>query len=54
MALHVPTHITQNKYVSNQLLKGAGEMARQLSTLAALPQDLGLVSSVHMVAHNHL
>jgi hypothetical protein len=36
------------------ILKGTGEMARRLRTLAALPEDPGSISSTHVVAHNHL
>jgi hypothetical protein len=30
------------------------EMAQGLKALAALPEDTGLISSIHMVAHNCL
>lgn len=33
---------------------GAREMVQQLSEQAALPEDLGSVSSKHMTVHNHL
>jgi hypothetical protein len=32
----------------------AGEMAQQLRALIALPKDLGLIPSNHLVVHNHL
>ena len=31
-----------------------GEMTQQLRTLAALPEDLGLITRTYMVAHNCL
>jgi hypothetical protein len=34
--------------------KGAGEMAQHLRELAAVSEDLGLISNMHMAAHNHL
>jgi hypothetical protein len=30
------------------------EMAHQLQALAVLAKDLGLILSIHMMAHNHL
>lgn len=33
---------------------GTGETVQELSTLAALPEVLGLVSSTHVTAYNHL
>jgi hypothetical protein len=33
---------------------GAGEMAEWLRSLAALPEDPGLISSTHMAANNYL
>ena len=33
---------------------GTGEMAQQLRALDVLEEDLGLVLSTHMVAHNSL
>ena len=44
------TFRTSFKAVTSQ----AGEMAQQLETLAALPEDLSLISSNLMVAHLHL
>jgi hypothetical protein len=41
-----------NKYFFKK--KWTGEMARHLRTVAALVENLGLVPSTHMVAHNHL
>ena len=35
-------------------VKEAGEMARQLKALTALPEVLSSIPSNHMVAHNHL
>ena len=32
----------------------AGETAQRLRALAALAEDLSLIPSTHMVAHNHL
>jgi hypothetical protein len=32
---------------------GAGELAQWLRALTALPEDLELILSNHMVAHNH-
>jgi hypothetical protein len=32
----------------------AGEMAMGLRALAALPEDLGLILSIHKAAHHHL
>lgn len=32
----------------------AGELAQQLRTLNALSEDLGLISSTHVMARNHL
>jgi hypothetical protein len=32
----------------------AGEMAQRLTALAVLPELLGSIPSIHMVAHNHL
>jgi hypothetical protein len=37
----------------NEIL-GAGEMAQQLRTLTALPEDQSSNPNNHMVAHNHL
>lgn len=37
-----------------EMKKGAGEVANQLTALDTLPEDLGLVSSTHMAAHRHL
>ena len=34
--------------------KMAGRMAEQLRALAALPEVLSSIPSMHMVAHNHL
>ena len=31
----------------------AGEVAQRLRALAALPEDLGLILSSHMLAHSH-
>ena len=31
--------------------EGHGEMTKQLRALAALPEDLGLIPRIHMVAH---
>jgi hypothetical protein len=33
---------------------GAGEIARRLRALTALPEVLSSIPSNHMVAHNHL
>ena len=32
----------------------AGEMAQQLRAFTVLAEDLGFVSSTHIMAHNHL
>jgi hypothetical protein len=43
--------------ISNSFLKAiceAGEMAQQLSALAALPEDPTLIPGTHMVALRHL
>ena len=44
--------------VSDNKRKGltvrAGEMAQRLRALTTLPEILSLISSNHMVAHNHL
>jgi hypothetical protein len=32
----------------------AGEMAQQLKELVALPENIGLVASIHTATHNHL
>ena len=34
-----------------KLIVGAGEMDKQLRTLAALPEDLGSVPSTHMASY---
>jgi hypothetical protein len=34
--------------------KEAGEVAWQLRTLAVFPEDLGLISGMHMVVQNYL
>jgi hypothetical protein len=36
-----------------EIQRWAGEMAQQLRALTALPEDLSLNPSNHMVAHNH-
>jgi hypothetical protein len=43
---------TQKK--QKQQVVGAGEMVLWLRALGAPPDYLGLVSSTHMAAHNHL
>jgi hypothetical protein len=37
-------------FILTHKLRGAGEMAQQLRTLAALPEDLGLVPRTHVAA----
>jgi hypothetical protein len=39
--------------VSEKLIAGAGEVVQWLRALAALAEDLGLVCSTSMAAHNH-
>lgn len=34
-------------------VQGPGVMARQLSTLVPLPEDLDLIPTIHQGAHNH-
>lgn len=33
---------------------GAGELAQELKTIAALPEDPGLSLSIHVAPHSHL
>jgi hypothetical protein len=35
-------------------VQGAGEMVQWLRVLTALPEDLGLIPSTHMMANNSL
>lgn len=35
------------------ILRGAGGVTQDLKALVALTEDLGSVSSIHMVAHKH-
>jgi hypothetical protein len=42
------------KYPDNKQVMGLGEMAQWLRTPAALLEDLGLISSTHIAAHNYL
>lgn len=44
----VPTGCVKNTQ------QGAGEMDQQLGVLADLPNDLSLISSIHMVAYDCL
>lgn len=39
---------------NSKLIVGAGEMDKQLRTLAALPEDLGSILSTHKVSYNLL
>jgi hypothetical protein len=41
-------------FFSRLMASGAGEMGQWLETQAALPEDLDMISSNHMAAHNHV
>lgn len=46
---------TTQQYVQIEMtLHGAGEMALQLRALVILLENLGSISSTHMVTHNYL
>jgi hypothetical protein len=49
---HKQAHMHVTKIIKVHVCVGGGEMAKRLRALAALLEDLGLIPSTKMAAHN--
>lgn len=52
VSIRIQEHMEHQAMVARIIVPGTGAMTQRLRTLAILPEDTGLISSMHMAVHH--